>query len=145
MNIVVIDGPNINLLGIREPEIYGTGTYSELKKELRAFAKEYAIKLTFKQSNHEGDLVDYVQEAIGKFDAIIINAAAYTHTSIALLDAILASKLPTVEVHLSNTDKRENFRKISFLRQACIATFQGEGVNSYQNAIRHLHKVLNVN
>ena len=142
MNIVIINGPNINFLKTREKEIYGDITYQELTEKLSDFALNIDMKLDFYQSNHEGALIDFIQSCQSKYDGIIINAGAYTHTSIALLDVLLAINLPTVEVHLSNTNNREDFRKISYLRQACLKCFQGEGIVSYQKALIYLCEVL---
>lgn len=135
MKILIINGPNINMLGIREPEIYGKGTYSDLVDMIAAHCKEKQIEVEFYQSNHEGDLVDKIQQAYGNTDAIVINPAAYTHTSVALLDAVKAVDIPTVEVHISDPDEREEFRKVSFIRQACIATIKGKGFDGYIEAI----------
>lgn len=136
MNILVINGPNLNMLGIREPEIYGKGTYADLCAKIKAEADKMGIKVTFFQSNHEGALIDAIHAAYGVQDGIIINPGAYTHTSVALLDAIKAVGLPTVEVHITDPDTREDFRKISYIRQACIATVKGLGFAGY---IRALH------
>lgn len=135
MKILVINGPNLNMLGIREPEIYGRDTYKDLLKEIKTYAKERKISVEVYQSNHEGDLVDKIQKAYGKVDGIVINPAAYTHTSIALLDAIKAVGIPTVEVHISDPDSREEFRKASFVREACIKTIKGHGTKGYLEAI----------
>ena len=135
MKILIIDGPNINMLGIREPELYGSRTYEDLKSMLRAQADRLGAVLEFCQSNHEGVLVDAIQGAYGTADGIVINPAAYTHTSVALLDAINAVGLPTVEVHISDPDKREDFRKVSFIRSACIATIKGRGLEGYLDAL----------
>ena len=135
MKILIINGPNINMLGIREPEIYGKGTYSDLVDMIAAHCKEKQIDVEFYQSNHEGDLVDKIQQAYGNTDAIVINPAAYTHTSVALLDAVKAVGIPTVEVHISDPDEREEFRKVSFIRQTCITTIKGKGFDGYIEAI----------
>jgi len=136
MKIFVLNGPNINMLGIREPHIYGSNTYEDLKKEVKAYADEKGADVEFYQSNHEGDLVDAIQRAyFEKFDGIVINPAAYTHTSIAISDALKAVKLPAVEVHISNVDTREEFRKISYVRPACIGTISGKGLSGYNLAI----------
>ena len=119
MNILVINGPNLNMLGIREPEIYGKATYADLCRLIGEHAEKRGITVTLYQSNHEGDLVDAVQQAYGKQDGIIINPGAYTHTSIALLDALKAVSIPAVEVHISDPDTREAFRKVSYVRTAC--------------------------
>jgi len=138
MHIAIINGPNLNLLGKREPDIYGTLTYTELCQQLENFAKEQQITVTFFQSNHEGAIIDFIQDCPLTFDGIVINAAAYTHSSIALLDALLAVGLPTIEVHLSKIEEREDFRQISYLRQACLACYSGEGLVSYKKALLHL-------
>ncbi|MGI6005098.1 MAG: type II 3-dehydroquinate dehydratase [Christensenellales bacterium] len=135
MNILVINGPNLNLLGLREPDIYGTQTYEALTEQIRAHCGAKGIRVEIMQSNHEGALVDEVQSALGRFDGIVINPAAYTHTSVALLDALKAVGIPAVEVHLSNPDEREDFRKVSFIRPACIATVSGRGFKGYLDAM----------
>lgn len=137
MKILVLNGPNLNFLGIREPEIYGTETYDDLCKILRDYAEKHQLEVDIRQTNHEGTLVDWIQEAYGKFDGIILNPAAYTHTSVALLDAVKAVGIPTVEVHLSDTNTRETFRKISFVREACVKTIQGEGIHGYISALEY--------
>lgn len=140
MNILVINGPNINMLGIREPEIYGSRTYEDLKSMLLSEADKLGVTLELIQSNHEGALVDSIQGAYGKANGIIINPAAYTHTSVALLDAVKAVGIPTVEVHISDPDTREDFRKVSYIRSACIATIKGRGLEGYLEALRILCK-----
>ena len=135
MKILVINGPNINMLGIREPNIYGKETYTDLLAKIQNYANERDIKLKMIQSNHEGVLVDEIQAAYKKFSGIVINPAAYTHTSIALLDALKAVGIPTVEVHISDVSKREEFRQISYIREACIATISGHGTDGYLEAI----------
>ena len=135
MKIRIINGPNINFLGIREPEYYGKQTYEELCELCRAHAKKRGVEVDFFQSNHEGALVDMIQDAYGKVDGIVINPAAYTHTSIALLDAVKSVMIPTVEVHISNTTERESFRQISYIRSACIATITGHGIDGYMEAM----------
>ena len=140
MKILVINGPNLNLLGTREPEIYGTATYAELCRQLHAHAEELEVELEIYQSNHEGDLVDKVQSAYGVFDGLILNPAAYTHTSIALLDALQAVRIPAVEVHLSDVNNREDFRRISYIRQACFASISGHGIRGYLEAMDLLVK-----
>ena len=141
MKILVINGPNLNMLGIREPEIYGSRTYDELVGMIREKAAELGVEVEFYQSNHEGDLVDKIQEAYFRhFDGIVINPGAYTHTSVALLDAVKAVMIPTVEVHISDVDARDEFRKESYIRQACIATISGRGFEGYIDAIRLLIK-----
>lgn len=138
MNILVINGPNLNLLGIREPDIYGRETYEDLCGLIRREAETLGVQVSFVQSNHEGALVDAIQSAYGKMDGIIINPAAYTHTSVALLDAVKAVGIPTVEVHISDPDTREDFRKISYIRAACAATIKGRGFQGYVEALRFL-------
>ncbi len=138
MKILVLNGPNINMLGIREPGIYGKQSYSDLLQLLDAAAAEYHIELTHYQSNHEGDLVDQIQAAYGRFDAIVINPAAYTHTSIAILDALQAVGLPTVEVHISDIRKRETFRQVSYAGMACEKSIYGQGIEGYRQAIAYL-------
>lgn len=140
MKILVINGPNINMLGIREPEIYGKGTYEELKSLLCEEADKIGVELELFQSNHEGELVDAIQNAYGSADGIVINPAAYTHTSIALLDAVKSVGIPTVEVHISDPDTREDFRKVSYIRSACAATIKGKGFEGYLEALRFLVK-----
>lgn len=140
MKILVMNGPNINMLGIREPEIYGSRTYQDLTDMIAAYCKEKQVEVEFYQSNHEGALVDKIQQAYGNTDAIVINPAAYTHTSVALLDAVKAVGIPTVEVHISDPDERDEFRKVSFIRKACIATVKGKGFDGYTEAIDILLK-----
>lgn len=140
MNILVINGPNLNMLGLREPELYGRATYDDLVAMIRAEAEQLGVKTEFVQSNHEGVLVDAIQEAYHKFDGIIINPGAYTHTSIALLDALKAAGVPAVEVHITDPDTREEFRRISYIRAACIATIKGRGLDGYLDALRLLTK-----
>ena len=135
MKILVLNGPNINMLGIREPKIYGSETYPMLLSKIQNYANERGIQLKMLQSNHEGVLVDAIQEAYKKIDGIVINPAAYTHTSVALLDALKAVDIPTVEVHISDVSKREDFRQISYIRPACIATISGHGTDGYLEAI----------
>ncbi len=138
MKILVINGPNINMLGNREPDIYGIKSYASLLEFIRDVAVQHDVDVECMQSNHEGAIVDTIQAAYGRFDAIIINPAAYTHTSVAILDALKAVALPTVEVHLSNVHEREAFRKISYVAQACERTFTGMGFEGYALAIRYL-------
>ena len=135
MKILVINGPNLNMLGIREPGIYGTENYNSLLEKISAHAKEKNIEADFFQSNHEGALVDKIQEAYDVFDGIVINPGAYTHTSIALLDAVKAVGIPTVEVHISDLSKREDFRRISYIRLGCIASVIGKGTDGYLEAM----------
>ena len=141
MKILVINGPNMNMLGVRQPEIYGKATYDDLVAMIRAEADRQGVEVDFFQSNHEGSLVDMVQQAwFDRVDGIIINPAAYTHTSVALLDAVKAVGIPTVEVHISDPDSREEFRHVSYIRQACIATIRGHGLEGYLEALRLLAK-----
>lgn len=135
MKILVINGPNLNMLGIREPDIYGKNTYSDLCKLITDYAKSKGLEVEIYQSNHEGDLVDKIQQAYNNFDGIVINPAAYTHTSVALLDALKSVGIPTVEVHISAVETREDFRQVSFVRQACIKTVTGLGFDGYLKAI----------
>ena len=143
MNILVINGPNLNMLGIREPALYGTGTYDALCQQIKAHCDAKGITVACYQSNHEGDLVDRIQKAyFDKVDGIVINPGAYTHTSIALLDALKAVGIPTVEVHISKVEQREDFRQISYIRAACLATVTGKGFAGYLEAIDLLEKSL---
>ncbi len=135
MKILVINGPNLNMLGIREPQIYGDKTYKALCAHIKAYAKQKGIKVAFFQSNCEGDLVTAIQKAYKKIDGIVINPGAYTHTSIALLDAVKSVGIPTVEVHISDVESREDFRQISYIRSACVATVSGKGFDGYNEAI----------
>jgi 3-dehydroquinate dehydratase-2 len=135
MNILVLNGPNLNLLGKREPEIYGKETYAMLTERISTHCAQRGIGVEIRQTNHEGVLVDWIQEAAGKFDGIVVNPAAYTHTSVALLDAVKAVGLPTVEVHISDPDTREDFRHVSYVRAACAATVKGRGFAGYLEAI----------
>ena len=139
MKILVLNGPNMNMLGIRQPEIYGKATYQDLCEMIRAEADKLGVQVSFFQSNHEGALVDAIQQAyFDKVDGIIINPAAYTHTSVALLDAVKAVGIPTVEVHVSDPDGREEFRHTSYIRAACMATVKGHGLPGYLEALRLL-------
>ncbi len=140
MKILVINGPNLNMLGIREPGIYGTESYETLCRMIRDHAEEMGIEAELFQSNHEGALVDKIQEACGKADGIVINPAAYTHTSVAILDALKAVSLPAVEVHISDVASREAFRQISYVRSACIAVISGHGLKGYLEAMDLLMK-----
>lgn len=135
MNILVINGPNLNMLGIREPDIYGKETYNSLVEKIEKYASEKNVSVKCYQSNHEGDLVDNIQFAYGVFDGIVINPGAYTHTSIAILDALKAVDIPAVEVHISDVSSREDFRQISYVRNACFKTICGKGTNGYLEAI----------
>lgn len=144
MKILVLNGPNLNFLGIRQPEIYGRESYGDLCALLRREAEALGVEIAFFQSNHEGALVDAIQEAYRNgTDGILFNPAAYTHTSIALLDALKAVRIPTVEVHLSDPDTREDFRRISYVRPACIATIKGKGFAGYVEGLHLLHARLN--
>ena len=143
MNILVINGPNINMLGIREPGIYGKNTFADLLQLLKDTAKELNIEIEQYQSNHEGDLVDKIQWAYGKVNGIVINPGAYTHTSIAILDALKAVGIPAVEVHISDVDSREPFRQISYAGLACSKTIKGHGLEGYREAVFHLDQLLN--
>ena len=139
MNILVLNGPNLNMLGIREPGIYGRGTYEDLQSLIRAHAQKRGVNISFYQSNHEGELVDAIQQAYyDGTDGIIFNPAAYTHTSVALLDALKAVQLPAVEVHLTNVDAREPFRRVSYVGMACAARFVGLGFEGYKRAMAYL-------
>ena len=138
MKILVINGPNLNLLGIREPEIYGRQTYAELEAFLVKTAADCGAEVEVRQTNHEGVIVDWIQECRGKFDALVINAAAYTHTSVAIHDAIKAVQIRTVEVHLSEPKSRDDFRKVSFIESVAEKTCSGRGFESYADAIRYL-------
>lgn len=141
MKILVINGPNLNMLGIREPAIYGAQTYDDLVQYVRDAAVTRGVEIAFFQSNHEGALVDAIQQAyFDKVDGIILNPAAYTHTSVALLDALKAVSIPTVEVHLSDVAKREEFRQVSYVRSACVATVCGKGFDGYAEALDILQK-----
>ena len=135
MKILVLNGPNINMLGIREPGVYGKQTFQDLLALLNNTATEFDLEITQYQSNHEGDLVDQIQQAYGIYDGIVINPAAYTHTSIAILDALKAVSIPTVEVHISDVDSREAFRKVSYAGLACAKTIKGQGLDGYRQAI----------
>lgn len=138
MKILVINGPNINMIGIREPDIYGKQDYKALIQMIQKKAQEENIEIECFQSNHEGDIVDKIQEAYGVVDGIIINPGAYTHTSVAILDALKAVSIPTVEVHISDVSKRDDFRQISYVRMACIKTIMGLGLNGYIEAVSYL-------
>lgn len=138
MRILVLNGPNINMLGIREPGIYGKNTFTDLLELLKETGSRLGIEVSQFQSNHEGDLVDKIQWAYGKIDGIVINPAAYTHTSVAILDALKAVSIPAVEVHISDVDSREAFRQISYPGLACEKTIKGEGLDGYRQAIVYL-------
>lgn len=138
MKILVLNGPNINMLGIREPGIYGRNSFSDLLDLLKETAREAGVEVEQYQSNHEGDLVDKIQAACGKADGIVINPAAYTHTSVAILDALKAVSIPAVEVHISDVDAREPFRQVSYAGLACEKTIKGHGLEGYREAILYL-------
>ena len=139
MRILVLNGPNLNMLGIREPEVYGSNTYDDLCNMITTYCNENNIEVKIKQSNHEGDLVTMIQQAyFDKIDGIVFNPAAYTHTSIALLDALKSVNIPCVEVHISDVSKREEFRQVSYIRLSCIKTIAGLGFEGYIKAIEEL-------
>lgn len=138
MKILVINGPNLNMLGIREPEIYGKATYGDLVEYIKDAASTLGVEAAFFQSNHEGAIVDAIQQAYGVYDGIVINPAAYTHTSVAILDAVKSVGIPTVEVHISDVSEREDFRQVSYVRAACVATIMGKGFDGYVEAIKIL-------
>ena len=142
MKILVLNGPNINMLGIREPGIYGKGSFADLLALLEETAKAENIQIDQYQSNHEGCLVDKIQQALGVYDGIVINPAAYTHTSIAIMDALKAVAIPTVEVHISDVSTREDFRQVSFARLACCKTIMGHGLEGYREAVLYLKETL---
>ena len=135
MKILVLNGPNLNMLGIREPGIYGAQSYADLVAFIEKSAAEEGLEVDCRQSNHEGTLVDWIQEAADGYDGIVINPGAYTHTSIALLDALKAVNLPAVEVHISDVSKREDFRQVSYVRMACVKTYMGLGFEGYRQAL----------
>ena len=135
MKIMVINGPNLNMLGIREPDIYGKQDFAALEKFIKDSAAELSLSVSLFQSNHEGEIVDIIQSAYGLYDGIVINPAAYTHTSVAILDALKAVSIPTVEVHISDVDSREDFRQISYTGMACVKTIKGQGIDGYKQAI----------
>ena len=138
MKILVLNGPNINMLGIREPGIYGSNSYQELLKLLETTGRELGVETEHYQSNHEGCLVDKIQQAYGNTDGIVINPAAYTHTSVAILDALKAVSIPAVEVHISDVDAREDFRQISYAGKYCEKTIKGQGIDGYRQAMCYL-------
>lgn len=140
MKILVINGPNLNMLGIREPQIYGSRTYADLCEMIKKHCDTLKVSVEFYQSNHEGALVDKIQQSYGNVDGIVINPGAYTHTSVALLDAVKSVGIPTVEVHISDPDTREEFRKISYIRLACSKTIKGLGFKGYLDAVDFLVK-----
>lgn len=139
MKILVINGPNLNMLGIREPDHYGRETYADLVKKIEDHCDKKGIEVEVFQSNHEGALVDEIQRAYGNADGIVINPGAYTHTSIAILDAVKSVSIPTVEVHISKVEEREDFRQISYIRLACLKTITGHGTDGYLEAIDFLN------
>ena len=143
MKILVLNGPNINMLGIREKDIYGTKTYVDLKNMIYDYAKRLNISIDIYQSNHEGDLVDMIQKAYNVYDGIIINPAAYTHTSIAILDALKTVNISTVEVHISKVSEREEYRQFSYIKEFAIKTIEGEGLEGYIHALDYLKDYLN--
>ena len=138
MNVLVINGPNLNLLGIREPDLYGRQDYAALVSLVEETCRQAGMTVEVFQSNHEGAIVDKIQQALGKFDGIVINPAAYTHTSVAILDALKAVALPAVEVHISDVSQREDFRQISYAGMACIKTYMGLGLVGYRQALLYL-------
>ena len=138
MKILVINGPNINMLGIREPEHYGKETYADLVAKIQKHCASKNVDVEIFQSNHEGDLVDEIQKAYGNADGIVINPGAYTHTSIAILDAVKSVNIPTVEVHISKVEEREDFRQISYIRLACVKTITGHSTDGYLEAVDYL-------
>lgn len=142
MNILVINGPNLNLLGIREPDLYGKEDYAALVALVEDTCAQEGIGVEVFQSNHEGAIVDKIQEALGTFDGIVINPAAYTHTSIAILDALKAVAIPAVEVHISDVDSREPFRQVSYAGMACVKTYKGLGFQGYVEAVKFLKDYL---
>ncbi len=142
MKILVINGPNINMLGIREPGVYGSHSYTDLLALIEETARVEGLEIEHYQSNHEGDLVDKIQWAYGRVDGIVINPAAYTHSSIAILDALKAVSIPAVEVHISDVDSRESFRQISYAGLACAKTIKGHGIEGYREAIQYLKAYL---
>jgi len=145
MKLLVINGPNLNMLGIREPQVYGTTTYSQLESFIKGICNQENIEVEIVQSNHEGVIVDTIQSAYQKFDGIVINPAAFTHTSIAILDALKAVGIATVEVHLSDIYQREEFRHISYVSNACIKTIYGMGIEGYKKAIMLLKEKIQIN
>lgn len=135
MKLLILNGPNINLLGVREPDIYGSETYATLQKKIQEHAAARGVEVRIVQTNHEGVMVDEIQNTYRKYQGIVLNPAAYTHTSVALLDALKAVGTPTVEVHISDVSKREDFRQISYVRAACVATISGHGTDGYLEAM----------
>ena len=135
MKLLVLNGPNLNMLGIREPDIYGKETYDDLCRMVKEHAEKRGVEVSLYQSNHEGDLIDRIQMAYGEIDGIVFNPGGYTHTSVALADAVKAVGIPTVEVHISDVANREDFRQVSYIRAACIATVAGHGLKGYLEAM----------
>ena len=142
LNILILNGPNLNLLGIRQPEVYGKTTLEEIAQNCRQRARELGMKIDFRQSNHEGELIDWIHQARGSFDGLIINAGAYTHTSIALHDAILSVEIPTLELHLSNIKEREAFRQISYIEPVAFTAIMGHGPEGYLMALEAINSHL---
>ena len=142
MKLVIINGPNLNMLGVREPDKYGSKSYDDLVAKIKNHCAENEIEAEFYQSNHEGDLVTAIQQAYGRMDGIVINAGAYTHTSIAILDALKAVSVPAAEVHISDVAKREDFRQVSYLGMACCCKFAGEGKQGYVHAMEKLIEII---
>ncbi len=140
MKLLVLNGPNLNMLGIREPELYGSESFSALCRRLAEYGERFGVTIEQYQSNHEGDLVDKIQAAYGNTDGIVLNPAAYTHTSVALLDALKAVSIPAVEVHISDVSSREDFRQISYVRSACEKTISGHGLDGYFEALDYLRE-----
>ena len=138
MKILVVNGPNLNLLGLREPELYGSRTYADLERHVRETAGRLGVEVEVRQTNHEGVIVDWIQQSRGEFAAVVLNAAAYTHTSVAILDAIKAVKARVVEVHLTDPSTREGFRRVSYVGMAAERTFAGFGFDSYTKAMEYL-------
>lgn len=140
MKFLVLNGPNLNMLGVREPELYGSESFAALCRRLAEYGERFGVEIEQYQSNHEGDLVDKIQAAYGNTDGIVFNPAAYTHTSVALLDALKAVSIPTVEVHISDVSSREDFRQISYVRAACEKTISGHGLDGYFEALDYLRE-----
>lgn len=138
MKIIIINGPNLNMLGMREPSLYGTESYRDLVKKIKQHARTRGVGVSFFQSNHEGALIDCIQRAYRRYDGIVINPGGYTHTSVALADAVRAVALPCVEVHISDVNAREDYRRISYIREACIDTVSGQGIKGYLTAVDKL-------
>lgn len=142
MKILILNGPNLNMLGTREPEIYGRETFQDVEKLCRDKAAELGFEIDFRQSNHEGELVEWIQEALGTFDGLVINAAAYTHTSVAIHDALKMLDIPVIEVHISNPKEREEFRHYSYIENLAETVIAGHGTQGYERALAELEKVL---